>query len=235
MGLHSPTGKLNLDPFARLISDATFFRAHELQEPCATFYTQQNIPSLMARLDKLTAQVQAGLGSQGFTGTRVKVERILNMRFEGTDTSLMVLPEVTGAAPDDYLNAFKRVYKSEFGFVLEGKPVIVDDIKVRGIGKTFDDLGPSIYEEVERLYENDQVVTLHGNGLKGKAEAKGYSVYFAPPVGRVENTPVYLLDNLAVGDLVEGPAMVIDETQTIVIIPGARALVTSRGLYIKLD
>lgn len=210
-------------------------RAHELQEPCATFYTQQNIPSLMARLDKLTAQVQAGLGSQGFTGTRVKVERILNMRFEGTDTSLMVLPEVTGAAPDDYLNAFKRVYKSEFGFVLEGKPVIVDDIKVRGIGKTFDDLGPSIYEEVERLYENDQVVTLHGNGLKGKAEAKGYSVYFAPPVGRVENTPVYLLDNLAVGDLVEGPAMVIDETQTIVIIPGARALVTSRGLYIKLD
>ncbi|KAF6743162.1 5-oxoprolinase [Ephemerocybe angulata] len=211
-------------------------RAHEVQEPCATFYTPQNVPTLMARLDRLTSQVTKDLGEQGFTGKRVKIERILNMRFEGTDTSLMVLPEATGAQPDDYLDAFKRVYKSEFGFVLEGKPVIVDDVKVRGIGKTFDDLGPSIYAEVESLEEKGLVVALqHQENVKAKAEAKKYSVYFAPPVGRVEDTPVYLLRNLEVGDLVEGPAMVIDETQTIVIIPGAKALVTSRGLYIKID
>ena len=58
------------------------------------------------------------------------MERMLNMRFEGTDTSLMVLPQIKKTQsgdqePEDYLEAFKRVYKTEFGFVLEGKPVIV--------------------------------------------------------------------------------------------------------------
>lgn len=51
------------------------------------------------------------------------------MRFEGTDTSLMSL------APDDDSNdfgaSFKKEYKSEFGFLLEDKKIIVDDVKVR--------------------------------------------------------------------------------------------------------
>lgn len=53
-------------------------------------------------------------------------------------------------------------------------------------------------------------------------------------VGRVADTPVFLLDNLGVGDEVTGPAMIIDNTQTIVIVPGARAVLTSKHLYITL-
>ena len=52
------------------------------------------------------------------------------MRFEGTDTALMVLPHAEdGDGNEDFESAFKRVYKAEFGFLLE-KSVIVDDIKV---------------------------------------------------------------------------------------------------------
>lgn len=52
------------------------------------------------------------------------------MRFEGTDTALMVLPEKTdGDGKEDFEAAFKRAYKAEFGFLLETKTVIVDDIK----------------------------------------------------------------------------------------------------------
>lgn len=59
------------------------------------------------------------------------VERMLNMRFEGTDTALMVLPNAgDGDGEEDFEAAFKRVYKSEFGFLLETKSIIVDDIKV---------------------------------------------------------------------------------------------------------
>jgi N-methylhydantoinase A/oxoprolinase/acetone carboxylase beta subunit len=55
----------------------------------------------------------------------------LNMRFEGTDTALMVLPEKTdGDGKEDFEAAFKRAYKAEFGFLLETKTIIVDDIKV---------------------------------------------------------------------------------------------------------
>jgi len=60
-----------------------------------------------------------------------------------------------------------------------------------------------------------------------------YSVYF-DKVGRVADTPVFLLDNLAVGDEVTGPAMIIDNTQTIVVVPRARAVLTSKHLYITL-
>ena len=62
-----------------------------------------------------------------------------------------------------------------------------------------------------------------------------WSVYFEMPVGRVENTPVFLLDKLEIGDEVHGPAMVIDDTQTIVIIPGAKAIVASKHLYITFE
>lgn len=67
---------------------------------------------------------------------------------------------------------------------------------------------------------------------QGKADTK-FSVYF-DKVGRVDDTPVYLLDNLDVGDEVKGPAMIIDDTQTIVLVPEATAVLTSKHLYITL-
>jgi len=178
------------------------------------------------RLDKLTDDVRAELARQGFEGDRVKVERMLNMRFEGTDTALMVLPSPSdGDGNEDFEVAFKKVYKAEFGFLLETKSIIVDDIKVRGIGKTFDSLGESVYSEVERIKKTPVD--------RAKADATS-SVYF-DRVGRVHDTPVFLLDNLSVGDEIAGPAMVIDDTQTIVIVPGARAVLASKHLYLTLE
>jgi len=42
----------------------------------------------------------------------------------------------------------------------------------------------------------------------------------------VPDTPVFKLDNLEVGEELEGLAMIIDNTQTIVWIPGAEAVPT---------
>ncbi|KAG6841174.1 hypothetical protein C0991_001099 [Blastosporella zonata] len=215
-------------------------RVYELQEPCSTFYNTNNKESLMGRLDKMTNDVKAELTRQGFEEKRVLVERMLNMRFEGTDTALMVLAESDGK--EDFEAAFYKAYKSEFGFVLDTKSVIVDDIKVcviqsgkcqtdsrllkvRGIGKTFDSLGESVYSEVAKLATRQVDKT--------KADTT-YSVYF-DRIGRVDDTPVFLLDYLQVGDSLEGPAMIIDQTQTIVLVPGARAVLTSKHLYISLN
>ena len=77
---------------------------------------------------------------------------------------------------------------------------------MRGIGKTFDALDQSVYAEVS---------TLSTRRVEPKKKADSwYSLYF-DRVGRVDETPVYLLDNLGVGDAVEGPAMITDQTQTI--------------------
>jgi 5-oxoprolinase (ATP-hydrolysing) len=111
-----------------------YFSAFELQEPSSTFYSAQSKASLVSRLDRLTTEVRAELQRQGFVGDRVTVERMLNMRFEGTDTALMVLPDanIDGNGNDeDFEAAFKRLYVAQFGFLLETKSIIVDDIKVR--------------------------------------------------------------------------------------------------------
>ena len=97
--------------------------------------------------------------------------------------------------------------------------------QVRGIGKTFDTLGESVFAEVEKLQKR---VVDHA-----KADSL-YSVYFNEK-GRVKDTPVFLLDKLEVGDELEGPAMIIDDTQTIVLIPGAKAVLTSKHLFITLE
>ncbi|EPQ53045.1 hypothetical protein GLOTRDRAFT_79063 [Gloeophyllum trabeum ATCC 11539] len=200
-------------------------RAYEEQEPASTIYTPQNRAHLISRLDKLESQVRAELKRQGFEGDRVKVERMLNMRFEGTDTALMILPEEADGEGEDFEAAFKRVYKSEFGFLLETKSVIVDDVKVRGIGKTFDTLGESVHVEVKKI-EKRPVDRFKADGT--------YSTYF-DGIGRVEDTPVFRLESLQTGDVVEGPAMIIDDTQTIVVIPGWTAVLTSKHLYITED
>ena len=110
----------------------SIYRAYEIQEPCSTFYTPQNKPYLMTRLDKMANEVKEALRKQGFEGKRVSFERMLNMRFEGTDTAFMVLPtDKDGDGEEDFEAAFKRVYKSEFGFLLDTKSIIVDDIKAR--------------------------------------------------------------------------------------------------------
>lgn len=53
-------------------------------------------------------------------------------------------------------------------------------------------------------------------------------------VGRVNDTPVYKLPDLAVGDVLKGPAIILDDTQTIVVVPDAEVTVTRNHLYIVL-
>jgi 5-oxoprolinase (ATP-hydrolysing) len=103
-------------------------RAFERQEPSSENWSEESKPRILKRLDTLTEEVKSSLEKQGFKGDRVRVERLLNMRFDGTDTALMVLEPEDGS--HDFEKTFKRAYKQEFGFLLETKNIIIDDIKV---------------------------------------------------------------------------------------------------------
>ncbi|KAL1725932.1 Hydantoinase/oxoprolinase-domain-containing protein [Schizophyllum commune] len=208
-------------------------RVLERQEPSSAVYgTPETTKDLAARLKRMEDEVRGELKEQGFPPERIKVERLLNMRFDGTDTALMVLGEDAPASSDtleDFEGAFKRAYKSEFGFLLESKAIVVDDVKVRGIGSSFDDLGENVHDEVRRLRTEGKT-----SGVSKERANGTHSVYFEE-LGRVPDTPIFLLDSLHPGDEVAGPAIVIDDTQTIVLVPGATALVTSRHLVIEVE
>ena len=197
-------------------------RVYELQEPSSSIYSNSTHSSLISRLDSMQAKATAALKDQGFQEDRIQAERFLNMRFDGTDTSIMVLDPADGS--HDFEAEFKKQYKGEFGFLLEGKPIVVDDLKVRGLGKTFDSLGDTVYEELK---------TLNRKEVSREKMSSTYSVYFED-IGRVDDTPVFELPSLETGDVVQGPAMIIDDTQTIVLIPRSEAVVTRRHLVINL-
>jgi 5-oxoprolinase (ATP-hydrolysing) len=196
-------------------------RVYELQEPSSATYTNSSRSSLIARLNSMQEKATKVLRDQGFSEDKIQAERYMNMRFDGTDTSIMVLDPSDGS--HDFEAAFKSRYKEEFGFILE-KAIVVDDLKVRGLGKTFDTLGETVYEEMKSLQRKN---------VDESKQSCTHSVYF-DEVGRVDATPVYELPCLDVGDVVKGPAMIIDDTQTIVVIPKSEVVVTSRHLFIQL-
>ena len=100
-------------------------RVYESQEPCAAIYNAQSLPTLHSRLSGIDTRVRTELESQGFKGDQIKTEKVLHMRFDGSDTALMISEPEDG----DFETAFKAAYKTEFGFLLTSQ-IVVDDVKV---------------------------------------------------------------------------------------------------------
>lgn len=103
----------------------------EAQEPCNEFLTAETIAKISARHQHLRDYTTTELVKQGIEKTAVKHEMYLNIRYRGSDTTLMILEPADG----DWKKEFVAEHLREFAFVLpEDREIIVDDIRVRGIG-----------------------------------------------------------------------------------------------------
>jgi 5-oxoprolinase (ATP-hydrolysing) len=84
-------------------------------------------------------------------------------------------------------------------------PIIVDDVRVRGVGKSFDSLGKSVWAEVAELEgqgEGEFREVSREVEKGGKCEETA-STYFEE--GGRRDVPVYVLEKLEAGDVVKGP------------------------------
>lgn len=196
---------------------------HEAQEPCGLEFGEVNASTLADRLRFLSQQCVEKLKSQGFTFDQMELEPFLHLRYDGTDCALMVAPAEKMATDiplskqfGTFLDAFLATYKKEFGFVIDNRKIIVDDIRVRGSGKTF--------TPPDREIES-------GNG---QPQPEKYSEVFFED-GSFE-TPVYLCSKLKKSDKLMGPAILIDKLSSILLEPNSSAVVTSTGdLIIDLN
>ncbi|KAL2264680.1 hypothetical protein VTJ83DRAFT_7190 [Remersonia thermophila] len=194
----------------------------ERQEPESAVWSTRPevIEALRRKLDALKARSRQALREQGFADGDMVFEEYLNMRYRGTESALMIVKPDDGW---DYGAAFVEHHRYEFGFSLDDRDIIVDDVRVRGIGKSFRHGGKTVDEQLAAVARRDV-----------DAAAKKHStasVYFE---GGRRETPVYKLGDLAVGDVVRGPAMLADGTQTIVVTPDAAALVLETHVVIDL-
>lgn len=184
---------------------------YEAQEPCALEYNQKNYESFGQRLEQLSGQCIAELRKEGFTENNIVCEPYLHMRYDKTDCALMCAPDKKKSATKygDFLATFLERYKTEFGFTIEGRSVVVDDIRVRGVGQS------SVPKEAEAP----------NTGIKPKPE-KMVKIFFET---HHFDSGVYQLSQLSPGNLINGPAIIMDKLSTILIEPNCTASITKRG------
>lgn len=91
----------------------------------------------------MSKECEDELKKQGFTSEQIETEPYLHLRYKGTDCALMCGPSTflrigkSLCIEADFLKTFVDRYQMEFGFVLTNRDVIVDDIRVRGVAKSF--------------------------------------------------------------------------------------------------
>ena len=177
--------------------------AVDKEEPVSVQLKKETLADLQQKLLVLAEKVVAELKQKGnFT---LKVQRYLNMRYEGSDTTLMIRE----SAEESFAESFTKMHHREFGFNPPERNILVEAIQVRAEGK-------SPHPPQTPLPKGD----------RNRVPLSRKSCYFS--VGWQE-TPVYLLESLTAGQVLEGPAIIIQNTSTILIEPSCIAKITIFG------
>ncbi len=87
-------------------------------------------PTRNARLEHLAMKARSALVKQGYSESEIVIEKYLNIRYQGTDNAIMIKEKTIDTALP-YANSFIEQYRREFGFILEGRDLLIDDFRVR--------------------------------------------------------------------------------------------------------
>ncbi len=177
-------------------------REHAVESPL----TPALLPELHQLGDRLAADAAAQAQHQGVTRAQITIQRRLHLKYQGTDTAL----EIDAGPIPEMRAAFAELHRQRFGFVMDDRPLVVQAIAIEAIGTT---------AEVE----------------EPEAPAAGAASTPAPfEVARAwfedrwQDAPLYRRDDLAPGNTVSGPAILVEANATTVVEASWRADVTSR-------
>jgi 5-oxoprolinase (ATP-hydrolysing) len=202
----------------------------EEQEPESKVWSDNAKDALKEKMNELKIRSSVALKDQGFDEDSIVFEEYLNMRYRGTESALMIVKPTEEETEKDYSGveweygkAFVKQHHQEFGFTLPDRDIIVDDVRVRGIGKSFRGLEKTVDEQLEeiKLKDVDTVTKRYRTS----------EVFFD---GGRQETPIFKLEDLDIGDKIKGPAVLADGTQTIVITPEASAIIIKTHVIINI-
>lgn len=212
----------------------------ESREPSSETLGEDALTRLEEKFTLLRQRASDGLLSQGITTSSIVHEEYLNLRYHGTDTNFMILRPADG----DWLSALEKEHYRELSFTFpRSRRVLVDDVRVRGIGKSGEVTKDSdtLIQELSELDFQDQSKNVNMMVREISATLVEHirqlipgqkEVYFAN--GGRKQTKVFRLDDLKPGSMVSGPAIIIDNTQTIIVVPGAQAKVLTSHVVVDL-
>jgi len=143
---------------------------------------------------------------QGIAAARIRCERVLHLKYEGTDTTLPI-PAQDDAAP--VTAEFERRYRQQYGFLMPGKPLVVEAIAVEAVGKAQD------------VQDERPTFAPRAGALAPLRTNRFYAN------GAWHDAAVFAREALRPGDTIDGPAVIREPNATTVIEHGWRATLTS--------
>ncbi|HUL10490.1 MAG TPA: hydantoinase/oxoprolinase family protein, partial [Candidatus Acidoferrum sp.] len=165
------------------------------------------IDDLERRLASLAADGRVEMRRQGIAEAQMQAIRRVHLRYEGTDAPLVV----NFGSHAEIVAAFEAAHRQRYGFVVPEKAQIVEAVSVEVIGKT----------------ETVQDSFFAGSDRKAPLAPRTTVRMWAG--GAWRETPLYDRADLAPGDRIDGPAIIIEKNSTNVIEPGWRAEFSERG------
>ncbi len=152
----------------------------------------------------LEAEARCELERQGVERADMTGLRTVFLKYQGSDTAL----PVEAADRDGLARAFAAAHKARFGFVMEGRPLVVEAVGIEMFG------GGEDVDEAELPASAEAAVP--------RAAARMFSG------DHWHDAPVFDRDRLLPGQAVDGPAIITESTATTVVEPGWRAEMNAR-------
>ena len=156
---------------------------------------------------QLADSARRAVRQQGVGEQHIALVTKVHLRYEGTDTSLLVDAGSAARMKSDFEDAHRR----RFGFVARERGLVVEALSVEAIGVT------------ERADDPEISPPVSGESPIAHDLVQVYSA------GEWRETALYRRSELHPGQHVYGPAIIIEATGTIIVEQGWRAALNSRG------
>ena len=189
-----------LSAYGMGLADQTEMREKTVEKPLA----DAHLAEVTAMLDALATEAGDTLAAQGVAARRIQVVRRAHLKYEGTDSALIV--DFGSAA--QMQQRFEAAYRSRFSFLMRERRLIVEAVSVEAIGGG------------EAGDEKAIAVLPRAGGLHA---ATTVQTYFD---GAWHATPLFVREDTRPGDVVDGPAIIAEKNATTLVEPGWQATVT---------
>ncbi|WP_163337332.1 hydantoinase B/oxoprolinase family protein [Desulfopila sp. IMCC35008] len=200
--------KVFLHPYAGVLSaygmglaDIRAMREKQIEQPF-----DDNAPELLLTNSKqLITETREEVASQGVEKKNICILTKAHLRYEGTDSPLLVETGTVSAMR----HAFEAAHKKRFGFIAEDRNLVIEAVSVEAVGIS------------EPLIDPEQSVKT----VKPILQIESTTIYSG---GKERDAPLYLRDEMAPGHSVTGPAIIVEKTGTVIVEEGWRAEINSR-------
>ncbi len=166
-------------------------------------------PAVMLQLEdalaKLSDSACKEVENQGVPQEKVHVARRAHLRYEGTDTAVVV----DFGTPEQMLKQFEARYRQQFSFLMPGRALVIEAVSVEatGAGDVVNEPPAPPARRAERP-RPARKVRMFSNGA-------------------FHDAPVYRREALRPGDAITGPAIIAEANATTVLEPQWQARVTT--------